>query len=269
MVSGASAGNRAGGVSRHRHARSTFRRAPSSRQRRPAITPLIDDGRIRVGGGGAAGAERTVAQVVAGGLLQSGKGINLPSASMRTSALTETDRTDLAAGIAMGVDLVAAASVTAGSRGRSRSRWRPRRAGAAHRRQDRQEPQAVERIEQTPTASDGVHGGARRSRRGDLARDRANRAEVAIAAAARRRGVPVILATQGRRTHAHRTPSEPRRGDDVRMPWASASTPSCCRRKQRWMKIRSEPCRSLTPRSGKPRSRQLAPASQCLKARYW
>lgn len=48
-----------------------------------------------------------VCKVVAGGVLSSHKGVNLPTSHLRTAAFTEKDRADLAMGLAEGVDFVA------------------------------------------------------------------------------------------------------------------------------------------------------------------
>lgn len=48
-----------------------------------------------------------VCKVVAGGVLSSHKGVNLPTSHLRTAAFTDKDRRDLALGLAEGVDFVA------------------------------------------------------------------------------------------------------------------------------------------------------------------
>lgn len=67
---------------------------------------LLDDGRLalRVL---SAGRRIIEARVEVGGQLSSHKGINLPGVQLRISGFTEKDRTDLAFGIAQGVDAVA------------------------------------------------------------------------------------------------------------------------------------------------------------------
>lgn len=50
---------------------------------------------------------QVVCAVVNGGVLTSHKGINLPSGTLRTKALTQKDRTDLTLGLSLGVDYVA------------------------------------------------------------------------------------------------------------------------------------------------------------------
>ena len=71
---------------------------------------LIDDGRIELEVQTVA-PEHLRTRVVIGGALHSSKGINVPTSSLKTSALTPKDREDMAAGIAMGVDMVAVSFV--------------------------------------------------------------------------------------------------------------------------------------------------------------
>jgi pyruvate kinase len=51
--------------------------------------------------------DRLVCEVIAGGAIQSHKGLNLPSSSLRIPAFTEKDREDLKVGLDAGVDFVA------------------------------------------------------------------------------------------------------------------------------------------------------------------
>ncbi|MBN1833989.1 MAG: pyruvate kinase, partial [Deltaproteobacteria bacterium] len=51
--------------------------------------------------------DRVICEVLAGGTIQSHKGLNLPSSNLRTPAFTEKDREDLKAGLDAGVDFVA------------------------------------------------------------------------------------------------------------------------------------------------------------------
>jgi pyruvate kinase len=51
--------------------------------------------------------DRVVCEVLAGGAIQSHKGLNLPSSSLRIPAFTEKDREDLKVGLEEGVDFVA------------------------------------------------------------------------------------------------------------------------------------------------------------------
>jgi pyruvate kinase len=56
--------------------------------------------------------DRLVCEVLAGGAIQSRKGLNLPSSSLRIPAFTEKDRKDLEVGLEAGVDFVALSFVT-------------------------------------------------------------------------------------------------------------------------------------------------------------
>ncbi|MDY6854879.1 MAG: pyruvate kinase [Thermodesulfobacteriota bacterium] len=51
--------------------------------------------------------DHVVCEVIVGGIIQSNKGVNLPSSSLRTPAFTEKDREDLTFGLEEGVDFVA------------------------------------------------------------------------------------------------------------------------------------------------------------------
>jgi pyruvate kinase len=71
---------------------------------------LIDDGRIELEVTSAS-PEQLETKVATGGRLESHKGISVPGLELRTSAVTEKDAADLAAGLAMGVDMVAVSFV--------------------------------------------------------------------------------------------------------------------------------------------------------------
>src|SRR3954453_24264183 len=75
-----------------------------------AVSPgddlLIDDGRVRVRVTGI-GADFIDAKIVTGGVVSNRKGVNVPSAILNLSPLTEKDRADLAFGLELGVDWVA------------------------------------------------------------------------------------------------------------------------------------------------------------------
>ncbi len=156
---------------------------------------LVDDGRIEVVVVEAAGDLLTV-RVVAGGLLESHKGINVPGARLRTPAVTAKDLADLAAGIAMGVDVVAVSFVQT-----------PEDVVAAREAAERaggfgtpiiakiEKPLAVDQIDAIVEVADGIMVA-----RGDLGiempLEKLPAVQKRIIMAARRRGVPVILATQ-------------------------------------------------------------------------
>ncbi|HEX5068797.1 MAG TPA: pyruvate kinase, partial [Vicinamibacterales bacterium] len=156
---------------------------------------LLDDGRIeldvtRVSPG------RLETRVITGGLLESHKGINAPGVEMKTPAMTAKDATDLAAGIRMGVDLVAVSFV------QSADDLRRVRAAAAQAGAPQlplvakiEKPHAVERVESILDACDALMVA-----RGDLGIEMPLETIPAVqrrlVVAARRRGAPVIVATQ-------------------------------------------------------------------------
>jgi pyruvate kinase len=161
----------------------------------PGDRLLIDDGRIEFEVESAA-TDRLVLRAVTGGLVEGGKGINLPTAPLRTSALTDKDRHDLQAGIAMGVDLVAVSFVQS-----ARDMVDVRTAAAAAGASGLpliakiEKPRAVDQIDDIIAVSDGLMVA-----RGDLGvevpLETLPAVQKRIVTAARHRGVPVILATQ-------------------------------------------------------------------------
>lgn len=171
---------------------------------------LIDDGRIELEVE-TASPDRIVARTVTGGQMQSGKGINVPTTALKTSALTDKDRRDLSAGIAMGVDLVAVSFVQT-----ARDMVDVRNAATAAGVPGLpliakiETPRAVEHIDDILAVSDGLMVA-----RGDLGveipLETLPAVQKRIVDAARRRGVPVILATQvleSMRTEARPTRAE-------------------------------------------------------------
>ena len=161
----------------------------------PGHRLLLDDGKIELEVTAASPRELTT-RVVAGGPLGSHKGINVPGVALRTSAVTAKDVADLAAGIAMGVDWVALSFVQSADDVR-RLRTLAAAAGAP----DLpivakiEKPQAVEHIDEIVEVADGLMVA-----RGDLGievpLETLPGVQRRLVLAARRRGVPVILATQ-------------------------------------------------------------------------
>ncbi|HVW06023.1 MAG TPA: pyruvate kinase [Vicinamibacterales bacterium] len=161
----------------------------------PGDRLLIDDGRIELDVETAA-ADRIIARAITGGQIHGGKGINVPTAALKTSALTEKDRRDLVAGIAMGVDLVAVSFVQS-ARDMVDVRTAATAAGAPGLPliAKIEKPRAVDHIDDIIAVSDGLMVA-----RGDLGvevpLETLPAVQKRIVQAARRRGVPVILATQ-------------------------------------------------------------------------
>jgi len=73
---------------------------------KPGDDLLIDDGRVRVRATDVDD-EYIYAEVIVGGAVSNRKGVNVPSAVLDLSPLTQKDRTDLAFGLELGVDWVA------------------------------------------------------------------------------------------------------------------------------------------------------------------
>ncbi len=161
----------------------------------PGQRLLLDDGRIELEVESVAPGHLTT-RVVNGGLLETHKGINLPGVTLRTSALTAKDHEDLRAGVAMGVDLVALSFVQSADDIRA-----AHAAAAAAGMPDLpiiakiEKPGAVESIEEILDVADGLM-----IARGDLGVEvpieTLPALQKRLTIAARRRGVPVILATQ-------------------------------------------------------------------------
>jgi len=156
---------------------------------------LLDDGRIALEVTEAS-SESLVATVVDGGELGSRKGINLPGTVVRTPALTRKDIADLQAGVAMGVDAVALSFVQTPDDVRQ-ARDAAREAGAP----DMpivakiERPTAVDCIDDIVAVSDAVM-----IARGDLGielpLETVPAVQRRVLRAARRRGVPAIVATE-------------------------------------------------------------------------
>jgi pyruvate kinase len=70
------------------------------------VDVLIDDGRLRLKVAGLA-EDHAITEVVTGGLISDRKGVNLPGAEIKVSAMTDKDRIDLAFGLDLGIDWVA------------------------------------------------------------------------------------------------------------------------------------------------------------------
>lgn len=161
----------------------------------PGQRLLIDDGRMAVVVTEAA-PDRLVTRVVEGGVLDSRKGINIPGGAVRTAALTEKDHLDLRAGVAMGVDAIALSFVQS-PEDIATARRAAAAAGAAGMPiiAKIERPAAVDRIDEIVAVSDAVM-----IARGDLGielpLETLPAVQRRVIVAARRRGVPVIVATE-------------------------------------------------------------------------
>jgi pyruvate kinase len=162
---------------------------------RPGDRLLLADGLIELRVEAASGSEvQTV--VIEGGQLGEHKGINAPGVALPASAITAKDADDLRFGLALGVDMVALSFVQTASDLR-RARQLAVEAGVPDipliAKLER--PQALDHLDEILESCDAVMVA-----RGDLGLEmpleRVPHAQKDITRRARRRGIPVILATQ-------------------------------------------------------------------------
>jgi pyruvate kinase len=161
----------------------------------PGQTLLLDDGRLSVMVTEVAPG-RLSTTVVDGGVLDSRKGINVPGGAIRTAALTEKDRGDLRAGVEMGVDAVALSFVQSRDDIEEvRSAARAMGATGMPIIAKIERPGAVDQIDEIVSVSDAVM-----IARGDLGIElplaTLPAVQRRVLRAARRRGVPAIVATE-------------------------------------------------------------------------
>lgn len=139
--------------------------------------------------------DRVECRVLAGGVLASRKGVNVPRGLLRRPILSDEDRADLAFGVEIGVDLVAVSYVRSADDVRT-VRRALRSLGAATPLVAKIETAAaIERLDEILECADALM-----LARGDLALEtpfeRVPMEQKRILRAARRRGRPVITATQ-------------------------------------------------------------------------
>jgi len=162
---------------------------------RPGDRLLLADGLIELRVVATDGNEIETA-VVDGGEIGEHKGINAPGVPLPTSAITNKDIEDLKFGLSLGVDMVAVSFVqTAADLRRARHVMIGANAGDVPLVAKLERPQALEALDEILAACDAVMVA-----RGDLGLEmpleRVPRAQKDITRAARRRGVPVVVATQ-------------------------------------------------------------------------
>jgi pyruvate kinase len=158
---------------------------------KPDLRLLLDDGRVRltvreVGQGFA------TAEVEAGEALASHKGIAVPGVTIPVPALTAKDRTDLDFALRIGADWIALSFV---QRAADVAELRQLVAGRAAILAKIEKPAALEDLEAILDVSDGLMV-ARGDLGVELAPEEVPVAQKMIIRAARRRGAPVIIATQ-------------------------------------------------------------------------
>ena len=157
----------------------------------PGAELLLDDGKLRlkVERCDARGADTTV---MAGGKLSDRKGVNVPGVVLPISALTEKDRRDLAVALELEVDWVALSFVQRPEDVHEARALVGQRAGLVAK---LEKPAAIERLDEVIEATDAVMVA-----RGDLGVEMPAEAvpplQKRIVRACRKRGKPVIVATQ-------------------------------------------------------------------------
>jgi len=161
----------------------------------PGQAILLDDGKMRLEVTAVRPGEEVVCRVVRGGVLGSGKGVNLPQASLSLSALTAKDRRDAAWIAQRDFDYVALSFVRCADDVRRLRELLEASGGGLQIIAKIEKPQAVEDIEAIVDAADAVM-----IARGDLGVEMDLPAvpvtQKRIAALAQRAGKPCIIATQ-------------------------------------------------------------------------
>jgi pyruvate kinase len=165
---------------------------------RPGDRLLLADGRVELRVDGTDGTEIQTT-VVEGGELGEHKGISAPGMPLPASAITPKDVDDLTFGLSLGVDMIAISFVQTAADLRAARQLMTEAGGACGADMPLiaklERPQALEQLGATIAACDAVMVA-----RGDLGLEmpleRVPRAQKEITRAARRAGIPVIVATQ-------------------------------------------------------------------------
>jgi len=161
----------------------------------PGETILLDDGKMRLEVAEADGGEEFICRVVRGGVLASGKGVNLPGGVMDLPALTEKDRRDVAWLTGRGFDYVAQSFVRSAEDIAQLRKLLDEAGCDAHIVAKIEKPQAIENIAQIVGAADAIMVA-----RGDLGVEMALPAvpitQKRIAHLCQTSGKPCIIATQ-------------------------------------------------------------------------
>ncbi len=158
---------------------------------RPGHAILIDDGRVRLHVTAADGT-RAHALVDIGGTISDRKGVSLPDTEIAVSAMTPKDHADLQAGLAAGVDWVAASFV---QRPEDVLEVRAIVGDRALVMSKIEKPQALTRLDEIIAASDGLMV-ARGDLGVELPLEKVPGLQKRITRRARLQGKPVVVATQ-------------------------------------------------------------------------
>jgi pyruvate kinase len=157
----------------------------------PGVQVLLDDGKVRLGVV-KTGAGFVDTEVIFGERLSDHKGVAAPGVTIPTSALTEKDRIDLDFALRLGVDWIALSFVQREADMAELRRLAGDRAGLMAK---IEKPSALRELEAICDASDALMV-ARGDLGVELAPPEVPVAQKTIVRAARRRGIPVIIATQ-------------------------------------------------------------------------
>lgn len=152
---------------------------------------LLDDGRIRLEVITAA-SDHAETRVVVGGDLSNHKGVNVPSALLDLSALTDKDREDLEFGLSLGVDWVALSFVQRPADVAEIRKLVDGRAGIVAK---LEKPQAIDHLQEIVDITDAVMV-ARGDLGVELPPEDVPAIQKQIVSACRRAGKPVVVATQ-------------------------------------------------------------------------
>ena len=158
---------------------------------KPGTVLLVDDGKIRLEVE-TCGANFAGARVKIGGEISDHKGVNIPGVVLPISPLTDKDREDLALGLELGVDWVAASFI---QRPRDLLMLREAIGGRAGLVAKLEKPGAVERLEEIIELSDAIMV-ARGDLGVELPPEDVPSVSRRIVRACRNAGKPVIVATQ-------------------------------------------------------------------------
>lgn len=155
---------------------------------------LIDDGLLELRVLATDGV-RVRAEVVEGGMLGESKGINLPGVALRTEAMSEKDKADLAFGLANGVDVVALSFVRTAQDVRLCRQLMERAGRVVPIVAKIEKPEAIDQIDEILAAADGLMVA-----RGDLGveilPERVPGLQKMLCRKGNLAGKPVIIATQ-------------------------------------------------------------------------
>ncbi len=158
---------------------------------RAGSTLLLDDGKVRLVVKEAT-RERAVTEVVVGGRLSDRKGVNVPDALLRLSALSKKDRQDLDRAVHLGVDWIALSFV---QRPEDVAEARKLVAGRAAVMAKIEKPLAIDNLDQIINLADGIMV-ARGDLGVELPVEKVPGLQKKIVKCAREAGKPVIVATQ-------------------------------------------------------------------------